>query len=149
MLAYYLLSSISFSISRRNLRYNFNFSSGGKETVISEIAFRCIPLQTDSQEQHILFSIYCGLLVAFSYHLSRYASDPAVMWYVLPLAFPNFAKCVELLDFQYFYHCIIALYHYKIELQKRGQFRFHFLARGNSPRHFLFAIFASFFCCFV
>lgn len=37
-------------------------------------------MKTDSQEQHILFSIYCGLLVAFSYHLSRYASDPTVIW---------------------------------------------------------------------
>ncbi|KAK7081632.1 hypothetical protein SK128_019025 [Halocaridina rubra] len=30
--------------------------------------------------QHILYSIFCGLIVAFSYHLSRSASDPTTLW---------------------------------------------------------------------
>lgn len=33
--------------------------------------------------QHILFSIFCGLLVALSYHLSRCTSDPALLFQVL------------------------------------------------------------------
>lgn len=33
--------------------------------------------------QHILFSIFAGLLVAVSYHLSRSSSDPAVIWDIL------------------------------------------------------------------
>ncbi|KAB0407477.1 hypothetical protein E2I00_007649, partial [Balaenoptera physalus] len=33
-------------------------------------------------EQHVpvLFSVFCGLLVALSYHLSRQSSDPTVLW---------------------------------------------------------------------
>ncbi len=30
--------------------------------------------------QHMLFSVFCGLLVAVSYHLSRSACDPSVLW---------------------------------------------------------------------
>ncbi|XP_012226316.2 pecanex-like protein 1 isoform X2 [Linepithema humile] len=33
--------------------------------------------------QHILFSIFLGLLVAISYHLSRSSSDPTVIWDIL------------------------------------------------------------------
>ncbi|XP_032676512.1 pecanex-like protein 1 isoform X2 [Odontomachus brunneus] len=33
--------------------------------------------------QHILFSIFAGLLVAVSYHLSRSSSDPTVIWDIL------------------------------------------------------------------
>nr|XP_045624558.1 pecanex-like protein 1 isoform X2 [Procambarus clarkii] len=33
-----------------------------------------------AQTQHILYSIFCGLNVAFSYHLSRSASDPTTLW---------------------------------------------------------------------
>ncbi|XP_054257111.1 pecanex-like protein 1, partial [Macrosteles quadrilineatus] len=33
--------------------------------------------------QHILFSIYCGLLMATSYHLSRSSSDPIPIWNIL------------------------------------------------------------------
>ncbi|KYN37627.1 Pecanex-like protein 1 [Trachymyrmex septentrionalis] len=33
--------------------------------------------------QHILFSIFVGLLVAISYHLSRSSSDPTVIWDIL------------------------------------------------------------------
>nr|CAD7430528.1 unnamed protein product [Timema monikensis] len=33
--------------------------------------------------QHILFSIFCGLLVGTSYHLSRSASDPSALWSIV------------------------------------------------------------------
>ncbi|XP_063226315.1 pecanex-like protein 1 isoform X2 [Bacillus rossius redtenbacheri] len=33
--------------------------------------------------QHILFSMFCGMAVASSYHLSRSASDPAAFWNIL------------------------------------------------------------------
>ncbi|XP_076061039.1 pecanex isoform X2 [Oratosquilla oratoria] len=36
--------------------------------------------ETVDQTQHILYSIFCGLLVAFSYHLSRAGSDPSTLW---------------------------------------------------------------------
>ncbi|XP_066985160.1 pecanex-like protein 1 isoform X3 [Macrobrachium rosenbergii] len=36
--------------------------------------------ETAAQTQHILYSIFCGLIVAFSYHLSRSASDPTTLW---------------------------------------------------------------------
>ncbi|CAM9837281.1 unnamed protein product [Lampetra fluviatilis] len=34
----------------------------------------------DSQHIPVLFSVFCGLLVALSYHLSRQNSDPTVLW---------------------------------------------------------------------
>lgn len=37
--------------------------------------------------QHLLFSIFCGLLVASAYHLSRCASDSSIMWTVLKQIF--------------------------------------------------------------
>eukprot|EP00795_Rhopilema_esculentum_P002882 gene2882-1119_t len=37
-------------------------------------------MKTESKAQHILFSIYCGLLTAVSCHLSRCTSDPLVLW---------------------------------------------------------------------
>ena len=37
-------------------------------------------LQEAESSQHALFSIYCGVLVPVSYHLSREASDPSVLW---------------------------------------------------------------------
>ncbi|XP_078349641.1 pecanex-like protein 1 isoform X3 [Oculina patagonica] len=37
--------------------------------------------------QHVLFSVFCGLLVAISYHLSRSASDPTVIGSVFRKAF--------------------------------------------------------------
>jgi len=37
--------------------------------------------------QHLLFSIFCGLLVALAYTMSRCASDPGVMWSVLKQQF--------------------------------------------------------------
>ncbi|XP_033628750.1 pecanex-like protein 1 isoform X1 [Asterias rubens] len=33
--------------------------------------------------KHLLFSVFCGLLVAVSYHLSRSASDPNVLWSII------------------------------------------------------------------
>ncbi|KAG7159248.1 Pecanex-like protein 1-like [Homarus americanus] len=36
--------------------------------------------EPEAQTQHILYSIFCGLTVAFSYHLSRSASDPTTLW---------------------------------------------------------------------
>lgn len=33
-----------------------------------------------AQTQHILYSIFCGLAVGFSYHLSRSTSDPTTLW---------------------------------------------------------------------
>ncbi|XP_066281752.1 pecanex-like protein 1 isoform X2 [Branchiostoma lanceolatum] len=37
----------------------------------------------DLSSQHVLFSVFCGLLVAMSYHLSRCTSDLSVLWQVL------------------------------------------------------------------
>lgn len=37
--------------------------------------------------QHLLFSIFCGLIVASGYHLSRSASDSSIMWTVLKQIF--------------------------------------------------------------
>ncbi|ODM97119.1 Pecanex-like protein 1 [Orchesella cincta] len=37
--------------------------------------------------QHLLFSIFCALLVASTYHLSRCASDQSIMWTVLKQIF--------------------------------------------------------------
>lgn len=39
----------------------------------------CAPCDPRSQ-QHLLFSVFCGLLVATAYHLSRCASDPGPLW---------------------------------------------------------------------
>lgn len=33
------------------------------------------------QQVPLLFSVFCGLLVASSYHLSRQSSDPALLWW--------------------------------------------------------------------
>jgi hypothetical protein len=41
----------------------------------------------DQKAQHLLFSIFCGLLIASAYHMSRCASDPSVMWSVLKQQF--------------------------------------------------------------
>ncbi|XP_067011369.2 pecanex-like protein 1 isoform X2 [Anabrus simplex] len=40
-------------------------------------------LSEPKSSQHILFSIFCGLLVATSYHLSRSASDPSALWNIV------------------------------------------------------------------
>lgn len=40
-------------------------------------------LSETKSTQHILFSIYCGLLIATSYHLSRSSSDPVPIWKIL------------------------------------------------------------------
>uniref|UniRef100_A0A8C3SWZ0 Pecanex-like protein n=1 Tax=Chelydra serpentina TaxID=8475 RepID=A0A8C3SWZ0_CHESE len=44
-------------------------------------------------DQHVpvLFSVFCGLLVALSYHLSRQSSDPTVLWSLIRTKlFPEF-----------------------------------------------------------
>uniref|UniRef100_A0A8D8UDQ6 Pecanex-like protein n=1 Tax=Cacopsylla melanoneura TaxID=428564 RepID=A0A8D8UDQ6_9HEMI len=40
-------------------------------------------LSEQKKSQHILFSIYCGLIVATSYHLSRCSSDPMPIWNIV------------------------------------------------------------------
>jgi len=40
-------------------------------------------LSEPKNSQHILFSIFCGLLVATAYHLSRCASDPSGIWNIV------------------------------------------------------------------
>ncbi|XP_046384119.1 pecanex-like protein 1 isoform X2 [Ischnura elegans] len=40
-------------------------------------------LSEQKGSQHLLFSIFCGLLVATAYHLSRSASDPSVVWSIV------------------------------------------------------------------
>lgn len=37
-------------------------------------------LKEPASSQHILFSAYCGLLVASCYHISRCSSDPSTLW---------------------------------------------------------------------
>lgn len=39
-----------------------------------------VGLKEASSSQHILFSAFCGLLVASCYHISRCSSDPSVFW---------------------------------------------------------------------
>ncbi|CAL4065765.1 unnamed protein product, partial [Meganyctiphanes norvegica] len=36
--------------------------------------------EQEGQTQHILYSIFCGLMVSFCYHLSRSTSDPTTIW---------------------------------------------------------------------
>jgi hypothetical protein len=43
--------------------------------------------------QHIMFSIFCGLLISVTYHLSRSASDSSVMWNVLKQFFCSEEDC--------------------------------------------------------
>lgn len=43
-------------------------------------------LTEEAGARHMLFSIFCGLLVAVAYHLSRQASDPAPLWVVVESA---------------------------------------------------------------
>lgn len=40
-------------------------------------------LSEPKNSQHILFSIFCGLLVSTAYHLSRSASDPSGLWNIV------------------------------------------------------------------
>jgi hypothetical protein len=40
-------------------------------------------LSEPKNSQHILFSIFCGLLVSTAYHLSRSASDPSAVWNIV------------------------------------------------------------------
>ncbi|XP_022083039.1 pecanex-like protein 1 isoform X2 [Acanthaster planci] len=49
-------------------------------TVLILFGFAVGALKDSAASQHLLFSVFCGLLVAVSYHLSRSASDPSVLW---------------------------------------------------------------------
>lgn len=49
-------------------------------TVIILYGFAYGALSEPKSTQHIMFSIFIGLLVAISYHLSRSSSDPSVIW---------------------------------------------------------------------
>ncbi|XP_017881660.1 pecanex-like protein 1, partial [Ceratina calcarata] len=49
-------------------------------TVVILYGFAYGALTEPKSSQHILFSIFAGLLVAISYHLSRSSSDPTVIW---------------------------------------------------------------------
>ncbi len=61
--------------------------------VLALFGFCYAGLKEKSQSsQHILFSVFCGLLVAVSYHLSRSSSDPSVVW---ELVKSNFALSPE------------------------------------------------------
>lgn len=40
-------------------------------------------LAEEESTQHLLFSIFCGLLVLISYHMSRCSSDASIMWSLL------------------------------------------------------------------
>uniref|UniRef100_A0A452S4E5 Pecanex-like protein n=1 Tax=Ursus americanus TaxID=9643 RepID=A0A452S4E5_URSAM len=54
-------------------------------------------IKTPWPEQHVpvLFSVFCGLLVALSYHLSRQSSDPTVLWWVPACARPCACVCLH------------------------------------------------------
>ncbi|XP_066601607.1 pecanex-like protein 1 isoform X2 [Prorops nasuta] len=49
-------------------------------TVVILYGFAYGALTEPKSSQHILFSIFAGMLVAISYHLSRSSSDPSVIW---------------------------------------------------------------------
>uniref|UniRef100_A0A8B9RQV8 Pecanex-like protein n=1 Tax=Accipiter nisus TaxID=211598 RepID=A0A8B9RQV8_9AVES len=50
----------------------------------------CLQDSWDGQHIPVLFSIFCGLLVAISYHLSRQSSDPSVLFSLVQSKFfPN------------------------------------------------------------
>ncbi|XP_043284353.1 pecanex-like protein 1 isoform X2 [Venturia canescens] len=49
-------------------------------TVLILYGFAYGAITEPKSSQHILFSIFVGLLVAISYHLSRSSSDPSVIW---------------------------------------------------------------------
>lgn len=40
-------------------------------------------LSEPKSSQHMLFSMFCALLISFSYHLSRSASDPSHLWSIV------------------------------------------------------------------
>uniref|UniRef100_A0AAY4A0Z4 Pecanex-like protein n=1 Tax=Denticeps clupeoides TaxID=299321 RepID=A0AAY4A0Z4_9TELE len=42
--------------------------------------FGAIHVTWEDQHVPVLFSVFCGLLLALSYHLSRQSSDPTVLW---------------------------------------------------------------------
>ncbi|XP_059497647.1 pecanex-like protein 3 isoform X2 [Stegostoma tigrinum] len=42
--------------------------------------FGAVKVPWEAQHVPVLFSVFCGLLVALSYHLSRQSSDPTTLW---------------------------------------------------------------------
>jgi len=52
-------------------------------TVLSIFGFAYGALCEKKQSQHILFSIFTALLVTWSYHLSRCANDPSILWNIV------------------------------------------------------------------
>ncbi|KAK7103857.1 pecanex-like protein 1 isoform X2 [Littorina saxatilis] len=56
----------------------FGLAYGALEGIGSE--YPCTGEISHEAAQNVLFSILCGLMVALSYHLSRSASDPSVLW---------------------------------------------------------------------
>lgn len=52
-------------------------------TVILIFGFAFGALSEEKKSQHILFSIFATLVVTWSYHLSRSASDPTILWNIV------------------------------------------------------------------
>nr|XP_039272642.1 pecanex-like protein 1 isoform X1 [Styela clava] len=44
-------------------------------------------MKTEEKSQHILFSVFCGLLISFSYHLSRQTNNPLHLWKIIKSKF--------------------------------------------------------------
>uniref|UniRef100_H3AQ05 Pecanex-like protein n=1 Tax=Latimeria chalumnae TaxID=7897 RepID=H3AQ05_LATCH len=56
-------------------------------TFLYGFCFGAIKDPWEAQHVPLLFSVFCGLLVALSYHLSRQSSDPAVLWSLIRVKF--------------------------------------------------------------
>uniref|UniRef100_A0AAY4A4V8 Pecanex-like protein n=1 Tax=Denticeps clupeoides TaxID=299321 RepID=A0AAY4A4V8_9TELE len=54
----------------------------------------CFGVTWEDQHVPVLFSVFCGLLLALSYHLSRQSSDPTVLWSV-PSQTPNSSELLN------------------------------------------------------
>ncbi|XP_076648981.1 pecanex isoform X2 [Halictus rubicundus] len=55
-------------------------------TVVILYGFAYGAITEPKSSQHILFSVFAGLLVAISYHLSRSSSDPTVIWDIVKVS---------------------------------------------------------------
>ncbi|XP_072345767.1 pecanex-like protein 3 [Scyliorhinus torazame] len=49
--------------------------------------FGAVKVPWETQHVPVLFSVFCGLLVALSYHLSRQSSDPTTLWALIRTKF--------------------------------------------------------------
>lgn len=76
--------------------------------------FLWLHLQENWEPHHIpvLFSVFCGLLVAVSYHLSRQSSDPSVLVCVAVVKWSVWQLCVQ--PFNTFVLCFSSLIQSKI-----------------------------------